>query len=99
MEHEYNDFVDVVDDIYERRNCFEYGRHEYLVLTDDEADQKADEHSQNLIDEMLHSVPDTIKYYFDEERYLEDTRADSRSTLAGYDGYEHASGDYYIFTN
>lgn len=66
----------------------EYGSEDYLVVTDDEADQLWDEDLENYLDECL-EIPETIKPYFDREAWKSDARHDGRAhSLNRYDGNE-----------
>jgi len=65
---------------------------EYLILTDDEADEAARESLENYIDECVMSeIPEIHQKYFDTERFIEDAISiDGRGhTLSSYDGVEH----------
>ena len=69
-------------------NVFEYGREEYLVITDDEAERLWDEDLDNYIDDCL-EIPEAIRPYFDEEKWKNDARTDGRGhSLNRYDGNE-----------
>ena len=70
---------------------------EYIVLTDSEADDECDGYFNSLIDEMLDSVPETIRFYFDEKQYLEDCRSDRGQAIASYDGDENEWGEFFIY--
>lgn len=60
---------------------------EYLVLTDDEADQKWDESLESYLDECVEGADSR---YFDREKWKEDAKIDGRGhSLSGYDGTEH----------
>lgn len=62
---------------------------EYLVLTDDDADDRWDEALDEYIDECL-DIPDAIKPYFDSDAWKRDARMDGRGhCLASYDGNEY----------
>jgi len=84
-------------------DSFEYGREEYRVLTDDEADQANDEYLDNYIDEcILHELPERYRMYFDDEKFKRDCAIDGRGhNLSSYDGSESHQkiGDeyYYIY--
>lgn len=103
IESEGEKALDVFGNVTETRcGSLKYGSMEYLVLTDDEADEKCDEyHRELLLDELLHDLPDTLKHYFDEEKYLDDCRSDRAGALASYDGSEYeeeVNGEtYYIY--
>jgi hypothetical protein len=82
---------------------FEYGQQEYLVLTDEEAEQRLDEHLDNLIEDVvLSEIPESLQYYFDDEKWKREARFDGRGHfLSGYDGTEHeaAHGLFIYRTN
>lgn len=63
---------------------FSCGHRDFLVLTDDEAETRAKEYAEQWLDELLTNVPDSIKWYFDTDKYLEDNA--SIDSLASYDG-------------
>ncbi len=79
------------------------GTDRYLILTDDEADEKWDESLQNYIDEcILPEIPESYRTYFDEEKWKDDAKHDGRGhSLASYDGHENSEiveGEtFYIF--
>lgn len=80
---------------------YEYAGQEYLVCTDEEADEKQDEELENYIDECL-EIPDNIERYFDREAWKSDARNDGRGhCLNPYDGCEDSeevNGEtYYIY--
>ena len=82
-------------------NSYSYYGQEYLVLTDEEADEEEDRQLSNYIDECL-DIPDDIRPYFDEEAWKRDARMDGRGhTLSSYDGCEHEETvndtTYYIY--
>lgn len=91
-------FGNVTETMY---GSLKYGSAEYLVLTDAEADEKCDTYYKELLDEMIDNLPDTLKYYFDEAKYLDDCRSYRAEALASYDGSEYeeeVSGEtYYIY--
>ena len=64
---------------------------EYLVVTDDEANELFDEYMRSYIDEcVLSEIPQNLRCYFDEERFTRDVKiGDGRGpSLAAYDGEE-----------
>lgn len=62
------------------------GKQEWLVVTDDEADELWDQELENYLDEC---VPGADGPYFDRERWKRDARIDGRAhSLARYDGNE-----------
>lgn len=51
----------------------------YLVLTDDEADDKWDESLNNYIEEcVMPEIPDNLQNYFDDDAWKEDAKHDGR---------------------
>ena len=71
--------------------CWSHRQQEWLVLTDDEANEKCRECVENSIDNALYEIPKYLRNYFDIDMYIEDT-IDSNSRgdiLSTYDGYEH----------
>lgn len=61
-------------------NIFEYGSQEYLVVTDDEADDLWDVDLENYIDEcILPELNERYKQYFDRESWKSDARFDGRA--------------------
>ena len=82
-------------------NNFRYSNEEYLVLTDEEADEEEDRQLNNYIDECL-EIPDNIRPYFDEEAWKRDARMDGRGhIISTYDGCEYEETvegtTYYIY--
>ena len=82
-------------------NTYSYGREEYIVATDEEADEIEDEYLDNYIEECL-DIPDNIRPYFDEEKWKDDARMDGRghiiSTYDGNENEEKVNGTwYYIY--
>jgi hypothetical protein len=74
-----------------------YGREDYLVLTDSDADDRWDESLDSYIDGCM-EIPEHIMPYFDREAWKSDARHDGRGhCLASYDGDEHESRDYFIY--
>ena len=71
-------------------NLFEYGSEEYLVVTDDEADELWDEDLENYIEEcILPELNERYQQYFDNEAWKVDARYDGRGhSLNRYDGNE-----------
>jgi hypothetical protein len=77
---------------------------EYLVLTESEREQAADEALENYIDEcILPGVPESFRNYFDREAWKRDALMSDGygHTLAYYDGNEdecQIDGEwYYIY--
>ena len=62
---------------------------DYLVLTDEEADEKAELEAQYLLENALSEVPDYLHRYFDEDKYIRDFITDDRGYLLNtYNGSE-----------
>ena len=73
----YSEAVDLVDS------------EEYLVLTDDEADEKAELEAQYYLEEALSQVPEHLHRYFDDDKYISNCISDGRGYLLGtYNGSE-----------
>lgn len=76
---------------------------DYLVLTDEEADERWDESMDIYIEEcILPELPKNLRYYFDSEKWKKDASFDGRGHyLASYDGEEHEEEvngtTYYIY--
>ncbi len=79
------DIQDMGDDLYK------YGREEYYVLTDDEAEDMVDRRLDDYLEELVYSeIPEHLRGYFDDEAWKEDARMDGRGhTLSSYDGCEY----------
>lgn len=75
-------------------NTLKIGRAEYLVLTEDEADDAAREYLIDMLDDV-YEIPSAIRPYLDEDRWADDAiQIDGRGhTLAGYDGNEDEQED------
>ena len=62
---------------------------EYWVLTDDEADEKAELEAQYRAEEAQLEIPSHLQQYFDIDKYIDDYISDGRGYLLdNYDGYE-----------
>ena len=73
----YSEAVDLVDSEY------------YWVLTDDEADEKAELEAQYSLENALSEVPDYLRRYFDDDEYTSDCVSDGRGYLLNtYNGSE-----------
>ena len=72
-------------------NCYSYYREEFLVLTDDEADDMVDRRLDDYLEELVYpEIPEHLRGYFDDEAWKEDAKTDGRGhTLSSYDGYEY----------
>lgn len=75
-------------------NWLEYGKEEYWVLTEEEANEAWDEELNEYFDEeVLPAIPKHLVFYFDtkktRERWKQDARMDGRGhALSPYDGSE-----------
>ena len=72
-------------------NTFEYGSEEYLVVTDEEADELWEQDLDNYLEECIYPLlPDNMVNYFDDEKWKRDARYDGRGhSLNRYDGAEY----------
>lgn len=86
------------EEVDEYRQLSDVNSGEYLVLTDDEADEQARDQNKGILDEIT-DIPDNLREYFDLERFLDDCISqDGRGhTLASYDGEENEHDDLYIY--
>lgn len=74
--------------VIDRREEYPTDDGEYLVVTDEEADELWDQDLENYIDECL-ELPPQLENYFDREKWKRDARIDGRGhSLARYDGGE-----------
>lgn len=77
------------------------GQENYLVVSDDEADEKWEyELDYYLVEYIYPELDEKIKDYFDDEKWKTDARYDGRAhSLARYDGVENAItvNDYQTF--
>lgn len=73
------------------RNEFRANGRDWLVVTDKEADQLARASVESLLDDLLSDVPENLRYYFDEDKYLDDVVSnDGRGSLLNHwDGTEY----------
>lgn len=84
-------------------NTYSYYREEYLVLTDEEADDEWDDALENYIDEVIMpEIPECYQDYFDREGWKKDAEYDGRGhSLSTYDGCENEEEvngtTYYIY--
>ncbi len=79
-------------------------KHEWLVLTGEEADKHVADYAQGLLDDVLYEVDEVIKQYFNTEQYLEDSinDLDRGSVIASRDGNEYTetvNGTVYYLYN
>ena len=87
--------------IEENGDYLSFDDREFLVLTDDEAEKRWDEHLDSYIEECL-EIPEHLRFYFDEEKWKDDARIDGRGhSLSSYDGHEHEikinETEYFIY--
>jgi hypothetical protein len=80
-------------------SIFELGDQEFMILDENEADKKWEESLDSYIKEcIMPDLPDSIRYYFDEEKWKRDARFDGRGhCLSSYDGCENEYEGYYIY--
>lgn len=80
-------------------NNFEYGSKEYLVCTDEEADDLWEESLDNYLEECIYpELSGNLSNYFDEESWKRDARYDGRGhSLSSYDGNEEEVDGFYIY--
>lgn len=84
-----------VDKIDNRNyGIWEYEGEEYLVTHDSELNDKCQQEAQNYYERKIEPhIPQHIKYYFDEDRYIQDKTIeylkDPAEWLAHYDQEEH----------
>lgn len=76
---------------------------EYLVLTDDEADDWEEEGLRNLFEEMTYSVEGFLKKWLDEEGFVRECSGNRGENINGYDGTEveiHFGNEvFYVYRN
>ena len=65
----YSEAVDLIDSEY------------YWVLTDDEADEKAELEAQYSLENALSQVPEHLQQYFDDDKYISNCISDGRGYL------------------
>lgn len=64
---------------------------EYWVLTDDEADEKAELAAQYYLEDALSLIPFHLQQYFDDDQYISDYISDGRGYLLDtYNGSENS---------
>ena len=72
----YSEAVDLVDS------------EEYWVLTDDEANEKAELEAQYFLENALSEVPNYLHRFFDDDKYISEQIQDRGYLLNHYNGYE-----------
>lgn len=86
-------------------NVLEYGGSDYLVVTDDEADELWEQYLDSYLEECVYpELPENMQNYFDDDAWKRDARMDGRGhSLNRYDGCEYdetsdGTGEtYYIY--
>jgi hypothetical protein len=84
-------------------NLFEFANEEYLVVTDEEADELWEQELDNYLEECVYpELTGDLSRYFDDEAWKRDARYDGRGhSLARYDGHENEETvkdeTYYIY--
>ena len=79
----------IYNDIYYSEAVDLIDSEEYWVLTDDEADEKAELEALYYLEEALSQVPEHLHRYFDDDKYLSNCISDGRGQLLNhYDGSE-----------
>ena len=87
----YSEAVDLIDS------------EDYWVLTDEEADEKAELEAQYYLEDALSEIPDYLRRYFDDDKYISDYISNGRGYLLDtYDGSEDSitldnSSVFYIY--
>ena len=77
-------------------NLFEYGSEEYIVVTDEEADELWEQELDYYLEECIYpELSDNLVRYFDDEAWKRDARFDGRGhSLNRYDGNEYEETVY-----
>lgn len=83
--------VGVSGPLYGEGQGYEYGREEWAVLSEEEAEAAWEESLDNYLDEcILPELAEPMRTYFDRDAWKRDARHDGRGhCLSGYDGNEH----------
>ena len=86
----YSEAVDLIDS------------EEYWVLTDDEADEKAELEAQYFLENALSEVPNYLHRFFDDDKFISEQIQDRGYLLDAYNGSEDSitldnSSVYYIY--
>ncbi len=77
------------NDYYSNCKIF-INKFDWLVLTEEEADDKIEEYAQDYLADLLYGQSEIIKRYFNRQAFLDDYMAEDRAAiLASYDGYEY----------
>lgn len=79
----------IYNDIYYSEAVDLIDSEEYWVLTDDEADEKAELEVQYHLEDALDQIPFNLQQYFDDDKYISDYISDGRGYLLNiYNGSE-----------
>ena len=79
----------IYNDIYYSEAVDLIDSEEYWVLTDDEADEKAELEAQYYLEDALSQIPHHLQQYFDDDKYISDYISDGRGYLLDtYNGSE-----------
>jgi len=74
---------------------------DYLVLTEEEAEEKTGDSIDNYIEEcVLCELPERYRCYFDKEAFKSDIYMEGNergNNLASYDSEEHEQGEFLIY--
>ena len=81
----------IYNDIYYSESVDLIDSEEYWVLTDDEADEKAELEAQYIAEEAQQEIPNHLQQYFDMDRYISDYISEGRGYLLDiYNGSEYS---------
>ena len=79
----------ICNDIYYSEAIDLVDSEEYWVLTDDEADEKAELEAQYYLEDALSQIPHHLQQYFDDDKYISDYISNGRGYLLDiYNGSE-----------
>lgn len=93
----------IYNDIYYSEAIDLIDSDEYWVLTDEEADEKAELEAYYRAEEVQQEIPNHLQQYFDMDKYISDYISDGRGYLLGtYNGSEDSitldnGSVYYIY--
>ena len=81
----------IYNDIYYSESVDLIDSEEYWVLTDDEADEKAELEAQYYLEDALSLIPFHLQQYFNDSQYISDYISDGRGYLLDtYNGSENS---------
>ena len=78
----------IYNDIYYSEAVDLIDSEEYWVLTDDEADEKAELEAHYLLENALSEVPNYLHRFFDDDKYISEQIQDRGYLLDTYNGSE-----------